>query len=257
MPTHFLPSNTMTHTYARFSFTKAIILTVAILVSISNHVSAFDLGSWNIINLKYNYNDKLSFFGEAQLRSLLFYRHFHYHEIKGGISYKVLPALTLSLAAGDYDTYKEGGNFVYPKNNDEFRLWAQAVQNQTLGKFKVEQRYRAESRFTYSGYRNRFRYRLGASYPFGNEKNGFKPFQINANNEIFFTDKEPYFERNRISVSLSYKTPKKITWQLGYLHQFDYKINDESGRDFLLVGLSVELYRKKSREPQPEIQLMD
>lgn len=258
MPIHLLPSNSAIYTYARLTFPKAIILSVALLFSILNHVSAFDLGSWNIINLKYNYNERLSFFGEAQLRSLLFYKHFHYHEFKGGVNYKAFPYLTLSIAAGDYDTYKEGGNFIYPKNNDEFRLWTQAILSQKIGKkLKIEQRYRVESRFTYSGYRNRFRYRLGASYPFGNEKNGFKPFQINANNEIFFTDKEPYFERNRLSVSLNYKTSKQITWQLGYLHQFDYKINDESGRDFLLLGLAIELYRKKSRESEPDIQLMD
>jgi hypothetical protein len=29
----------------------------------------FDLGSWNILNIKYNQNEKWSFFGEAQLRS--------------------------------------------------------------------------------------------------------------------------------------------------------------------------------------------
>jgi hypothetical protein len=34
--------------------------------------------------------------------------------------------------------------------------------------------------------------------------------------------------------------------QLGYLHQFDYKINDETGRDFLVVGFYFDLQRKKS-----------
>ena len=48
-----------------------------------------DLGSWNIINVKYNMNEKWSVFGEAQLRSLKFYNHFHYHEFKGGLEYKV------------------------------------------------------------------------------------------------------------------------------------------------------------------------
>jgi len=32
----------------------------------------FDLGSWNILKLKYDFNDKWSVFGEAQLRSLKF-----------------------------------------------------------------------------------------------------------------------------------------------------------------------------------------
>lgn len=46
----------------------------------------FDLGSWNILNLKYNVNDKWSVFGEAQLRSLKFYTNFHYYEYKRIIS---------------------------------------------------------------------------------------------------------------------------------------------------------------------------
>ena len=48
-----------------------------------------ELGSWNILNLKYNQNQKLSFFGEAQLRSLKLYTNYHYYEYKGGFNYKL------------------------------------------------------------------------------------------------------------------------------------------------------------------------
>lgn len=204
-----------------------------------------ELGSWNILQLKYNHSEKWSFFGETQLRSLKLYDHFHYYEYKGGINYRINKGVQLTLAAGSYQTYKEGGDFVLPKNNDEFRLWPQIVLFQTIGKLKIEQRYRTELRWTSNGYRNRFRYRLGLSYPFGKEMEGYNPFQINANNELFFTDKEPYFERNRWSVSFNYKPSKSTTIQLGYLHQFDYKINDETGRDFLMVGLFYEIERKR------------
>ena len=137
---------------------------------------SFDLGSWNILNLKYNHNEKWSFFGETQLRSLKFYDNFHYYEYKGGVNYKAHKNLTLALSAGSYQTYKEGGDFVLPKNNNEFRIWPQIIIFQSIGKMKIEQRYRAEFRFTTNGYRNRFRYRLGLSYPFGKEINGYKPF---------------------------------------------------------------------------------
>ena len=206
----------------------------------------FDLGSWNILNLKYSVNDKWSVFGEAQLRSLKFYNNFHYYEYKGGVNYKVHKNATLSLGAGSYQTYKEGGNFVSPKNNDEFRIWPQIIIFQSLGKLKIEQRYRAEFRFTSNGYRNRFRYRLGLSYPFGKEVNNYKPFQITISNELFFTDNEPYFERNRMLVAFNFKPSKSTTLQVGYLHQFDYKINDETGRDFLQIGYFIEIFRKKS-----------
>ncbi|NBW27891.1 MAG: DUF2490 domain-containing protein [Flavobacteriaceae bacterium] len=206
----------------------------------------FDLGSWNILNIKYNQNEKWSFFGEAQLRSLKFYNNFHYYEYKGGINLKVHKNVKLTLGAGSYQTYNEGGNFVLPKNNNEFRLWPQAVLFQSLGNFKIEQRYRSELRFTSNGYRNRFRYRLGVSYPFGKEQDKYKPFQISASNELFFTNTEPYFERNRMQVTLNYKPSKATTLQIGYLHQFDYKINDETGRDFLQLGYFIEIFKKSS-----------
>ncbi len=213
--------------------------------SINNVLSqTFDLGSWNVLNVKYNLNEKWSFFGEGQLRSLKFYNNFHYYEYKGGINYKVYKNVNLTLSAGSYQTYKEGGDFVLPKNNDEFRIWPQIILLQSVGKLKIEQRYRAEFRFTSNGYRNRFRYRFGVSYPFGKERNEYKPFQITVNDEVFFTDKEPYFERNRLLFSFNYKPSKATTLQIGYLHQFDYKINDETGRDFLVVGLYYELFRK-------------
>lgn len=224
-----------------------------------NSVTAqnFDLGSWNIINIKYNHNEKWSFFGEGQLRSLKFYNNFHYYEYKGGINFKAHKNLKLTLGAGSYQTFNEGGNFVLPKNNDEFRLWPQAVLFQSIGKLKIEQRYRSEFRFTSNGYRNRFRYRLGVSYPFGKERDNYKPFQISASNELFFTNTEPYFERNRMLVTLNYKPSKSTTLQIGYLHQFDYKINDETGRDFLQLGYFIEIFKKSEPNSTVDTDIKD
>lgn len=201
------------------------------------------LGSWNILNLRYNVSPKWSVFGEAQVRSLKFYDHFHYHEFKGGINFRPMPKLTLTLAMGAYDTYKEGGSFVQPKNNSEFRLWPQLVLSQDYGIVTVEHRYRAEMRFTSRGYRNRFRYRLGVTKPLPGK---LSKIQLGIFNELFFTDKEPYFERNRLSGVVTYKVNKNIGIQVGYLYQFDYKINDETGKDFLQVGFLLEWARPKS-----------
>ena len=204
------------------------------------------LGSWNILNMKYTYDKKWSFFAEAQLRSLQFYNNFHYYEYKGGLTYVPQKGVRLTLGMGSYQTYREGGDFVLPKNNDEFRVWPQLALSQSFGKLTIEQRYRAEMRFTSNGYRNRFRYRLGAVLPFGKLKNGKQAFQFGVNDELFFTDKEPFFERNRLQFTLGYKPTQASAVQLGYLNQFDYKINDETGRDFLVVGFYFDLQRKKS-----------
>jgi Protein of unknown function (DUF2490) len=238
---------------------KALYLIIIIFFSsINKSFSQFsDLGSWNILNLKYNLDEKWSVFGEAQLRSLKFYNNFHYYEYKGGFDYKIHKNVRLALGAGSYQTYKDGGDFVLPKNNNEFRVWPQIILSQSINKLKLEQRYRAEFRFTSNGYRNRFRYRIGLSYPFGKEQNEYKPFQISASNEIFFANNEPYFERNRLLFTFHYKPSKVATIQIGYLHQFDYKINDETGRDFFQVGCFIELFRKKSPSAAAEYDLKD
>lgn len=221
---------------------KLVFLIFILFLNPSTGLSqSINLGSWNIVNLKYNINSKWSLFGEAQLRSLKFYDNFHYYEYKGGFNYKFHKNATASLGMGSYQTYREGGDFVLPKNNDEFRIWPQIVLSESIGKLKIEQRYRTEMRFTSNGYRNRFRYRLGVSLPFGTEKDKYKPYLISINNELFFTNNEPYFERNRASVSLNYKPSKPLTLLVGYLYQFDYKINDETGRDFLQIGLFMEV----------------
>lgn len=216
-----------------------------------------DMGSWNIVNIKYNINSKLSIWGEAQLRSLKFYNNFHYYEYKGAVNYKIHKNAKLTLGMGSYQTYREGGTFVLPKNNDEYRIWPQLVLSQSIGKLNVEQRYRVEGRFTSNGYRNRFRYRVGVSYPFGKVRGDYKPFQISTSNELFFTNKEPYFERNRLLFALNYKPSKITTVQVGYLHQFDYKINDEIGRDFFQIGFFVELYKKDAPNKVMDTDLKD
>jgi hypothetical protein len=222
-----------------------VVCTVVFFLWVGSAVAQTNaLGSWNILNLKYTHTEKTSFFGEAQLRSLRFYDHFHYYEWKGGVNYKIHKNAKLTLAAGTYQTYKEGGDFVVPKNNDEFRLWPQVILFQSVGALKIEQRYRTELRWTSNGYRNRFRYRFGVSYPFGKEKNAYKPFQLSVSDELFFTNNEPYFERNRFLVAFNYKPSKAATLQIGYLYQFDYKINDETGREFLVIGFYYELFRK-------------
>lgn len=227
------------------------------LIPFTSFAQNFDLGSWNVLHLKLNYPTKWSVFAEAQIRSLKFYDNFHYYEYKGGLNYKSNEQLTLTIGTGSYQTFKEGGNFVLPKNNNEFRIWPQILVHQSIGRIKIEQRYRSELRFTSNGYRNRFRYRVGLSYSFGEKINGYNPFQLNTSNELFFTDNEPYFERNRWLVAFNYKPNKNTTLQIGYIHQFDYKINDETGRDFLQVGYFFDLFNKQITNQRIDTDLKD
>jgi hypothetical protein len=229
----------------RFFYLASLFFSLNCFTMQSLYGQSHGIGTWNIVNLKYQLGGKWSSFGEAQLRSLQFYQQFHYYEYKAGLSYIVNEKMILSLAAGSYQTYKEGGNFMTPKNNDEFRLWPQVQLLQSIGRFKIEQRYRAELRFTSNGYRNRFRYRLGVNYSFGRKEGNSQPYQLYLNNEVFFTDGEPFFERNRMAMGFQYRIATGTSLLLGYLHQFDYHINDETGRDFIQLGYYLDIPSRK------------
>jgi hypothetical protein len=206
------------------------------------------LGTWNIVNVKLTLSRHWSIFAEPQLRSLRFYDHFHYYEVKGGVQYTLNPNFSFLAGAGEYHTYQEGGDFVEPQLNDEFRSWLQVTMSQRLNRLKFEHRYRAEQRWPSSGYRNRFRYRLNAVFTLGDEKLKPGDWYLTASNEIFFTDRAPYFERNRFFVGAGYLAREWLTLQAGWMKQFDYRINDETGRNFLQISVLTEFSLKRKAE---------
>lgn len=201
------------------------------------------LGAWNVLNIQYQYNPRWTFFGEAQLRSLRLYDHFHYYEYKAGFAYRIDQYFSLTAGIGNYDTYREGGDFVTPRLNDETRTWLQLNMRQYLDRLKFEHRYRAEQRWTSNGFRNRFRYRLQALVPLNGKE--IKPGTIYAGvwNEIFFTNRSPYFERNRFFIGGGYSARSWLNLEAGWVRQFDFRLNDEIGRDFLQITLQFRLAR--------------
>ena len=212
-----------------------------------------NLGSWNILNVTMKINPKWSVFSEGQIRSLSFYDEFHYYELKAGLTYKIKPNFSVTTGIGDYNTYSEGGNFESPIQNNEIRTWAQVNLKNPFDYIVFEHRYRAEQRFTSNGFRNRFRYRLSATIPLKEKKIEPKTFYLSAWNEIFFTDKEPFFERNRLFIGGGYEFSENLAIQTGYIYQFDYKINDETGRDFFNIALlyNFDLKQKGNHDFHP------
>jgi long-subunit fatty acid transport protein len=208
------------------------------------------LGTWNVLNFNVKFDSRWSGFAEAQLRSLSLYDQFHYYEYKIGATYKLTDSFSGTAGIGSYNTFDEGGNFVTPALNLETRTWLQANIKNKIGRILFENRFRLEQRFTSNGFRNRYRLRLGAVIPL-NEKT-IKPgaFYANVWNEIFFTNREPFFERNRALIGFGYEISKTIAVQAGYIYQFDYRINDEIGRDFLNIAIIYSIDLKKKKEYQ-------
>ena len=231
----------------KFRFIQILILLPFLVIAQSG------LGSWNIVNLNMKLDSKWNLFTESQLRSLSFYDEFHYYEIKAGFTYKIKPNFSVTSGFGSYNTYSEGGNFENPIKNKEIRTWAQVNLKNSYDYITFEHRYRAEQRFTSNGYRNRFRYRLSVLVPLEGKKFEPKSFYLSAWDEVFFTDKEPFFERNRFFIGAGYKFSEALAAQTGYIYQFDYKINDETGKAFFNLALlyTIDLSKKSKDDFHP------
>lgn len=202
-------------------------------------------GSWNIGNIRVQANERWSIFVEPQIRSLQFYNQFHYYEVKGGATYRINEQLALTASIGSYQTFSEGGNFEKPQLQDEVRSWFQVAMRNQMGRVRIEHRYRLEQRFTQAGYRNRFRYRLQLITPINSMNIAPNTWYLVAWNELFLTDAEPHFERNRIFGGIGYEVSQSLAIQTGYIHQYDYKLTDEIGRDFLQVSVLLQFDLKK------------
>lgn len=145
--------------------------------------------------------------------------------------------MKITLGGGIYDTYAEGGNFVTPKNKDEVRIWPQLSLQNKMGSFKFEHRYRTEFRFTSVGYLFRTRYKASLYAPLVKASPKDHLLTLLIGNELFFSNRAPYFERNRVSSDIHYHLSDHCNLLLGFVHQFDYKILDETGRNMLQFGV--------------------
>lgn len=195
------------------------------------------LGSWETINITYKSSKHFTAFLELQARSQSINKDFFYHEVKGGVGYQIPKKFSAILAMGDYRTYEFEGNF---KNQQmrEFRLWQQLTFTSMLGSLRMEHRYRAEQRWQNGNYKNRFRYRVSPVLPLNNKTIEPGTLYLSAFNELFFTNRAPYFERNRFFAGLGYQIAKSFAIQTGYLNQYDYrKIDDGRGKTFLQTTL--------------------
>jgi hypothetical protein len=205
-----------------------------------------DFGSWNVITTKLILADRWSVFNELQLRSQSFYDNHFYYEVKGGVAYSVNKNFTFLLGTGKYVTYSDGGDFTKPVTSNETRFWQQVSMNHFLERLKFEHRYRAEQRWFEDSYRNRFRYRLNVALPINGNTILPKTFYLTSFDEIFLTNKAPYFERNRFFAGVGYQVNKWLTVQPGYVYQYDYRNNNPLGKHFFQLTISFEIDADKS-----------
>lgn len=223
----------------------------AFLILLAVHCASAQTGSWNIVNAKGVFNNKWSVFAEGQLRSWKVYDQFYYYELKTAVNYNFTKQLSVTGGLGTYHTYTTTGNFKRPLTNNEFRTWLQLMMVQTFGRIKIDHRYRMEQRWVTAGYRNRYRYRLNAMVALNHKTITDKTLYATGFDELFFTNKTPYFERNRVFGGLGYQINNHVTFQAGYINQFDYSATKEFAKGYLQLTAFLTTGFKKGKPQVP------
>lgn len=228
---------------------KFWLLVVLSAFTLLAHAQDSKTGSWAIatIVMPGDSTHKWGAYAEGQIRTNgLGYSQFQYYEAKAGVSYDIDKNFIALLGTGTYHTYDYFNVGDGPTVN-EYRLWEQMTINQFLTRIKFEHRYRVEQRWVNDNYRNRFRYRLNMLIPLNNTKITAKTWFISVFDEIFFNNKAPNFERNRVAATLGYQFDKKWIVQAGWLNQRNYTANSSSAKSNMLLTLMYRVQRKSAR----------
>jgi hypothetical protein len=227
-------------------------LIALVLLTISSFsVKAQDskTGTWGIITVLMP-GDSVHRWGgytELQTRTNGAFSQFQYYEAKAGVSYDIDKNFIALMGTGTYHTYDYLDLSKGP-NTNEYRVWEQMTINQFLTPIKFEHRYRVEQRWVNGDYRNRFRYRLNMFIPLNNTKIVAKTWFLSIFDEVFFNNKAPNFERNRISASLGYQFDKKWIVQAGWINQRNYVLNQSSAKNNIMLMLMYRINRKNGAQ---------
>ncbi|UJF29393.1 DUF2490 domain-containing protein [Kaistella sp. 97-N-M2] len=199
--------------------------------------------SFSSLSVTYKVHPKFFLFAEGQLRGIEDYSYPDYYEMKGGIGYNLTKNHKPFVGIGRYGNYK---NHVLDK--EEFRIWLQDVLDVKVGKFKFENRVRAEKSWFYEPLKDlhsdriRLRYRLNISVPLNAES--VKPGTLfaNAYDEVFFiTTDNPLFARNRVYGGFGYQIDHNFGIASGYLWQREFAQSGNKNLHFLYLALNITI----------------
>jgi hypothetical protein len=229
----------------KFFYTLLLVAIISFTASAQNNKT----GTWGILTVLMPGDSahRWGGYSELQVRSNgPAFNQFQYYEAKAGISYDLDKYFTALIGGGRYTTY-DYNNLGAGPTTIEARMWEQMSVSQYLSRIKLEHRYRVEQRWLNGIYRNRFRYRLNLFIPLNNKKIEAKTYFVSIFDEIFLNNKEPNFERNRVSAALGYQFDKKWIVQAGWVNQYNYIPNQSNDKNNILLMLMYRINRSASK----------
>ena len=222
---------------------KRFFLIIILLSSLPFSAQKENISSFNSLTVTYKFHPKFFLYAEGQLRGIENFSYPDYYEIKGGLGYNLTKNHKPFIGIGRYGNYKN-----HSMNKEEFRIWLQDVVDVKFGKFKFENRVRAEKSWFYEPQKDvhsdrvRLRYRLNVSVPLNAES--VKPGTIFANtfSEVFFiVTEKPLFARNRLYGGFGYQIDENFGIASGYLWQREFAKTGNKNLHFLYLALNITI----------------
>lgn len=228
--------------------TKKITLLLTLLLMLNLSAQKESISSYDVVTVNYRHNSKIFAYAEGQLRGIADFSYPDYYEIKGGVGYYLTENHKPLIGLGRYVNYKNRS-----LEKEEFRVWLQDVIDIKYGKFKFENRFRAEKSWFYNSLREersdriRFRYRLNVSVPLNANK--VEPGTLSAivyDETFFVVTAQPLLARNRLFGGFSYQIDHDFAITSGYLWQREFANSGNKNLHFIYLGLSLNIDRTKS-----------
>jgi hypothetical protein len=210
------------------------------------------LGNWEIFLLKGNFNKKVSFTGEFNIRANDFHSTYNYCEYKFSAGYSLKHNFVIGAGTGGYNTSFTGSFLNTIPSQKEFRFWLEAMYKHSWGRFYFDHRIRVERRFTIIGNTSRFRYRLGLNVPVTKPRLSDHTIYLAASNEIFIGQGHPSYEKNRFFAGAGYKLNDRFTFQVGNMNQNDYKGSYILSKNYLYLTFIYNLPNKTKQQKKTD-----
>ncbi len=199
----------------------AIVVIIALIVPLSIQCQESNFGNWLLYIGNKKLNSKWNIHNEIQYRNYNAIGDLEQLLLRTGVGYNLTENNNNLLLGYGYILSE---NYIDETDNkvtvNEHRIFQQFTTKQTVGKLKLNHRYRFEQRFVEDDFKLRFRYFLSLQIPLSNKESINNAYYLSAYNEIFLNTKTSIFDRNRLYGGLGYHVNKNMRFEVGYMNQF-------------------------------------
>jgi len=192
------------------------------LISTIGYSQSSDLGNWLIYFGNKQIDKQWNWHHEVQYRNYNIIGDLEQLLLRTGIGYNLTENNNnVLLGYGFINSQNYIPNTDDKQGVNENRIYQQFITRQSIGRVRLQHRYRFEQRWIENqDFKLRFRYFLAINVPLNNSDMIDKTYYISAYNEIFLNNKDPVFDRNRLYAGIGFKLNNFARFEVGYMNQF-------------------------------------